>query len=186
MENGKNKNNSGQLLLESVIAITALIIGLLGILGLLARSFSLNKIIVSRYTAAYLAAEGIEVVKNLIDGNAVAGAASGAWNRGLFDGFYELAYNFDLNDLVKTEINQARYLCFDSQKHIFDYSCYQSSPPETAKPALFKRIVEIENISDANGDFNQIQVNSRVFWRIGGIDYSADAEDHFFNILGRE
>lgn len=173
----KNKNNSGQLLLESAIAITVLIVGLLGIFGLLARSFGLNKVITSRYTAAYLAAEGIEIVKNLVDSNAVVGKSGSAWNDGLLEGFYELVY-----DSQSLEESKNRYLCFDSQNHIFDYSCYQPSPPPTNQKTLFRRIVEIANVFDANGNLNQIQVNSKVFWKD---DLLIDAEDHFFNILGQ-
>lgn len=193
MSRKKNKNNSGQLLLESAIAITVLIVGLLGILGLLARSFSLNKIVTSRYTAAYLAAEGIEVVKNLIDKNVVLGAG---WNNGLGeDGYYEISYDFNegvyrLSIDKKPEENKwtdFQFLCFDAQgqDRLFNYdsACYTSPP--TKQKSLFKRAVRIKNISDINAVSNQIQVNSMVFWKIGGIDYLVDAEDHFFNIIGQ-
>lgn len=175
----KNKNNSGQLLLESAIAITVLIVGLLGIFGLLARSFGLNKIITIRYTAAYLAAEGIEIIKNIVDANAVQQIS---WNQDLSEGFYEVDYNNPPRYLgaitaLKDEKKQARFLQFDTKNYLYDYSSTDDS-----QQTLFQRIVEIRNVFDDKNQLNQIQVNSKVFWKD---DLLIDAEDHFFNILGQ-
>lgn len=57
----------GQSIIEAVIAITVLTTGFLGISSLLARSLVLTSTLSSRITANYLAAEGIELAKNLID-----------------------------------------------------------------------------------------------------------------------
>ena len=82
-------NNKGQVLLESVVAITVSVFGLLGMFSLLARSVSLSKTITDRYIASHLAAEGIEVIKNMIDTNVLSAMP---WNRGLSPGAYEVDY----------------------------------------------------------------------------------------------
>src|SRR6185369_4698812 len=58
---------SGQSLIEAIIAITLLTIGFLGIARLLSQSLFFTKVVSDQTTATYLAAEGIEIVKNLID-----------------------------------------------------------------------------------------------------------------------
>src|SRR3990167_8160497 len=95
--------SSGQVLVESIIAITIAVVGLLGIFSLLSRSLSLNRVVSDRFVAAYLAAEGVEIVKNLIDNNILAG---NPWNEGLSSGNYEAdasdpALRTDGNALLK-------------------------------------------------------------------------------------
>ena len=58
---------SGQSLIEATIAISILTVGFLGISSLLARSFFLSRVVSDEVTANYLAAEGIELAKNMID-----------------------------------------------------------------------------------------------------------------------
>ena len=64
------KLTKGYVLVESVVAMTIVVVGLLGIFSLLSQSLSLNRVVGDRYVGTYLAAEGIEVVKNIIDNNA--------------------------------------------------------------------------------------------------------------------
>lgn len=150
----------GQLLIESGIAISILVIGLLGIFGLLSRSLGLNNIISSQYIASNLASEGIEVVKNLIDANIIQYRP---WNQNISTGSYEVIYNSPA-----LESNQDRFLRFDSSDNIYNY--------QSGQPTFFKRVIEIENIGS-----DEIRVNSKVNWQIRGGSYSVNLEDHFFN-----
>jgi len=149
----------GQLLIESGIAISILVVGLLGILGLLSRSLSLNNVVSSQYIASNLAAEGVEVVKNLLDANVIQFKP---WNTGFSTGSYELSY-----DSLALDSNQNRNLLFDSSNNKYNYQNGQSTP--------YKRNIEILNKGD------EIQVNSIVSWQIRGGSYSVNLEDHFFN-----
>ena len=91
----KSGSRTGQILIEAIIALSALTIGFLGILALLSSSLSLNRVISDNYTATYLAAEGIEVVKNAIDRNYIlqAGGSLVPWNNNLSEGTYEVEYD---------------------------------------------------------------------------------------------
>lgn len=149
----------GQLLIEAGIAISILVVGLLGILGLLSRSLSLNNVVSSQYIASNLAAEGIEVVKNLLDANIIQ---FNPWNTGFSTGSYELAY-----DSLALDSNQNRNLLFDSSNNKYNYQNGQSTP--------YKRNIQIVNKGD------EIQVNSIVSWQIRGGSYSINLEDHFFD-----
>ncbi len=150
----------GQLLIESGVAISILVVGLLGIFGLLSRSLSLNNVVSSQYIASNLAAEGIEVVKNLIDANIIQYKP---WNQGFSSGSYEVAF-----DSLVLASNQNRFLLFDSSANTYNYQTGQATP--------YKRTIQITNIGS-----DEIKVNSIVSWQIHGGSYSVNLEDHFFN-----
>ena len=57
----------GQTLVEALVALSILTTGFFGIVSLLTKSFQLNRTTMNDTQATYLAAEGIEIAKNLID-----------------------------------------------------------------------------------------------------------------------
>src|SRR3989338_4320671 len=61
----------GQLMLEAMVGLSVLVIGLSGVLTLASHSLSLNRVNGERLTANYLAMEGVEIVKNLVDGGTI-------------------------------------------------------------------------------------------------------------------
>src|SRR3989344_7063024 len=91
MKNAKKfkTKRGGQLLVEAMVALGVITVGLLGMLELLSNSLSLNRVAADQYTGTYIASEGIEIIKNLIDKNVIAGAP---WNTGFSNGFYEADY----------------------------------------------------------------------------------------------
>src|SRR3989338_4555341 len=80
----------GVVLVEVIVAISIVLTGIVATYTLATRAIGLNRIVAERHVATYLAAEGIEIVKNFIDSNVLAGQP---WNSGLSDGCYELDYN---------------------------------------------------------------------------------------------
>lgn len=154
----------GQFLIESWVAISILVVGFLGIFSLLSRSLSLNNIVSSQYIASNLAAEGIEVVKNLIDHNIIQGEP---WNSDIRTGFYEVSY--DSSSLTSVDPANLNLLSFSSSTNTYNY--------QNGQPPYFKRLIEI--INNTNPD--EIIVKSTVNWQIRGGSYSVNLEDHFFN-----
>ncbi|MDP3014873.1 MAG: hypothetical protein Q8N28_00390 [bacterium] len=155
------KPNSGQLIIESMIGISIAVVGILGVLTLLSRSISLNRVVSDQFTGAYLAAEGIEITKNLIDANIIQ---SKPWNQGFSSGSFEADYNS-----TNLEPNQNRQLLFDSANNIYSY--------DAGNPTNFIRTVNIQLIGS-----EEIKVNSLVKWTTrGGGQFEVNLEDHFFN-----
>ena len=77
---------SGQTLLEVMMALFVLTSGFLGILSLLAQSIFLSKTVGNETIATYLAAEGVEVAKNLLDHDVYAHIAGvGLYDDELFE-----------------------------------------------------------------------------------------------------
>lgn len=161
----------GYLLIESMLAITVILVGLLGIFSLLSQSLSLNRVIADRYVASYLAGEGLEVVKNIIDNNVLAGDP---WNSGLSAGKYQFDYVADKVGIdCGSSCDQGFY--FDTNKKVYSYA-------SGGQKTNFVRAVVLEPLIDKNGLVQAIKVNSIVNWPArGGGRFTINLEDHFYN-----
>ncbi len=147
------------MLVESIIAVSIIVTGLLGVLRVLSYSLALNRDVGEKIIATYIAAEGVEAVKNIIDANYVN---SSSWNNGLNDGDYEVSY--DSGSLTPYSDNYLRI-----QNGIYSYA-------QEGEQTLFKRKIHIDNISP-----NEIRVVSTAAWPTKKGTVKIDLEDHFFN-----
>lgn len=177
-------------MIEALVAMVLAMVGLLGILNLIVHSLRLNTDVTNRFAAANLAAEGIEVVKNLIDGNYAAGRL---WNDGLDDGIYEMAYDcvsfnnpavncrqiagLDLaaNPDVLFE-DRAAFLVFSDNRYD-----YQDGDPTVFKRIIIVRNQEIDYDNDGLPADDEVIVSSLVRWSERGRAFTVELEDHFFN-----
>ncbi len=154
-----SKKFKGQLLIESLVGISIVVVGLLGIVGLVSRSLSLNRVISNQYTASYLSLEGIEIARNLLDANVIQ---DNEWNAGFAAGEYWVYYDSDKLTPGK------------NQPLNFNGEFYGDGGLETS----FKRTI----IVSYPNDNNEIQVNSIIEWiSRGGGDFTIDNEHHFYN-----
>ena len=152
----------GYILIESIIAITIVVVGLLGIFSLLSRSLSLNRVVADRFVAAYLAAEGIELVKNVIDNNILAARP---WNAGLTGGNYEMDFRSE-----KLEADQHRVLKLSPISGAYGYG--------ESDATRFTRTIHLAIAPDGN----KITVRSRVNWLTrGGGTFDINLEEQLFN-----
>ena len=152
--------------MEAMVAMTIVAVGLLGIFSLLSRSLSLNRVVADRYVAAYLAAEGIELVKNKIDNNAINRRA---WNAGITNGDFEIDAYSDLS-LIPLSGSKAALLRFDNNRGSYGFAGNQET--------RFRRKVNIRLLDDGN----QLKVTATVSWLgRGDADLEVVLEDRFFN-----
>ena len=145
-----------------MIAMSIIIFGILGVYGLAARGISFDRVIADRYTAAYLAFDFDEVVKNMIDANVLQ---KKPWNDGLADGDYEVEYNG-----AAFQPKQDRVLLYDQNNGLYSYAA-------GGKETTLRRVITIATL----GNGEELKVNSQVSWRSRGGDFQTDLEDHFFN-----
>ncbi len=183
----KNLNDRrGQLIVESMVAIAVMVTGILGLFVLLSKSLAATKLVSSQYVAVHLASEGVELVKNLLDKNAITrGATGGAnsltpWNQSMGPGTFEM----DFNDGALTPIvpGQARFLSFGEQSGHYFYTSNAGGAgiddgQSLATPSIYKREIAITWLPAASP--NSINVVSTVWWSIRGTDYSVALEDVF-------
>jgi arginine/lysine/ornithine decarboxylase len=146
-----------------------MVVGLLGIFVLVSRSLNMYHTAAQEYVATNLAAEGIEVTKNILDSNLIKGRA---WN----DGFAvtEAKYygiQYDSKTLADSGGSPDKYLLYDSAKGLYGYDT------NTGKPSVYKRKITITNAPE-----DKIQVNSEVTYTIStGATFNINLEDHFYN-----
>lgn len=165
----QSSRQAGQILVESIVGISVALMGLLGVLTLLTRSYAYTQSAGQRFVATYLAAEGIEVVRSMVDKNYVDNQP---WNRGISP---EVPYavNFDSQNLTPVS-GTADPLLYDPATGIYRSDIYGTS--EGATP--FHRIVEI---SYPEENLNEMIVISRVSWTTKGENNEVVLEDHFFD-----
>jgi hypothetical protein len=153
------EKTKGQVLNEALVAMGIITVGVLGMVGFLSRAIGQGKYIADQTAAVNLAAEGIEVAKNILDGNAVQGRP---WNSGFnIAGYYEVDYTSEtMGGLVSATDNEnvLRYLSLATYNNANFYR-YGGGGTVTG----FKRSVRIQQISDS-----QIRATAKVYWRARG------------------
>jgi len=165
----RRKKQAGQILVESIVGISVALMGLLGVLTLLTRSYVYTQGAGQRFVATYLAAEGIEVVRSMVDKNYID---EQPWDRGISP---EIPYAVDFDSQNLTPISgSVDPLLFNRATGVYRSDVYGTS--EGASP--FRRIVEI-SYPEENPD--EMIVISRVSWATKGESNDVVLEDHFFN-----
>lgn len=161
--------SGGFFLVEAMVSMGVLMIGVLGIFALMSQSIKLTRTINDQYIGTYLAAEGIEVVKNMLDSNVLTDR--GAWNaRGFATAAcYELDYETNSLD------SAASASCSGSGASplLFDGSFYGYA---RGIPSGFFRTVQVVPIMDSA----QIGVRVRSTVRWAGGEQSFVLEDTFY------
>lgn len=172
---------TGQSLIEVMVAMSLLTVGFLGAVTLLSRSLALNRFTANNVTAIYLASEGIEIGKNMIDHDVFAqNAGQGAgWGSCLgelgtiADGFEADYETFDCKpvDGKVMGYGPSDYLQYHADTHLYDYD------KNGGTATIFTR--EIAMGSYGSGE---ITVSSTVFWSgLDGAPQSIILEDHFYD-----
>ena len=179
----KSTAHAGQIIVEAVVALSVLTFGFLGIMTLLSQSTSLSRTASDSYTATYLAAEGIEIVKNLLDANIIRGKTENDWadgfkTRGRPAQAFEVQYDDTRpNDFREIYGNrQYRFLRFDPVNRVYSY--------DGGTETLFRRNVGIffPGFADPSQVGDEMRVTSRVWWTgRGGSEHSVQLDDIFYN-----
>ena len=166
----------GQTLVEALVALSILTVGFVGIITLLTKSFQLNRTTSNDTQATYLAAEGIEITKSLIDHDVYTGLAVGSndWGTSFTRSGYYWDIDYETTSTVGlpfyTNQMQTTPLYFSSTTHSFGYDTLGATPTD------FVRNIKVTSI---NG--NELDVQSIVTWSDGGSSDAITLEDHFYN-----
>jgi hypothetical protein len=167
--NNKRRKESGQLLVEASVATGIIVILVISVVTLSLRALNQNRLVSDQVVAMNLAAEGYEIAKNILDGNAYYGGIP--WNDGFNQGgFYEMDfttlempfYNFPRSlsgapKAVKINANNFDDAFINAQKiHLTDSGYLYD---EAGTEMLFKRVIQIEAIGN-----QQINLISSVRW----------------------
>jgi len=150
-----------------MIALSMITVAFLGIATLLSQSFFLNRAATNETIASYLAAEGIEITKNIIDNDVYGNPLPEtklAWGDCCATGNYTVEYDSTALSLG----NRGVPLKFDPTKG-YQYNTGNTTP--------FSRMIRI-TLSTAS----EIDVQSVVTWSTGPLtNETVTDEDHFYD-----
>lgn len=156
------KKRGGSVMIESLIAMVLIVVGLLGLFKLIANSASRSMEAVHKLQATYLAAEGIEVVKNILDTNYARGSFS--ISSGALPNNLNVSYSTTNSD-IGTITNDAVFF--------YNGRFYQSN--EGLSQTIFKRTLTI------SGGGDSFTVTAKVSWKEeNGKDFSVTLTDNFY------
>ncbi len=162
-------------MIESLVAVSMVIVGVLGIVTLLTNSEHQSAVATNRLTAAYLAAEDIEVVKNVLDTEYIQGLPfASAFTPG---DLYTLNYDSTApQPMDSTQSDMAVYYNASSTTYV------QAPDPVSGDMlTVFRRYVYIASSTDPA----VLDVQAVVLWEQNGVAQKFYLEDKFTNWRGQ-
>ena len=150
--------NKSFTLIETITAIFILSTGILALSSLISYFISISSISSQRLIAAYLAQEGIEIVRNLRDTNLLSGKN---WDYGLNDGNWQIDYNDNtFSPYTGTFLNL-------ETNGFYGYGFGTQTP--------FRRKINLQK------DENVLKILVEVSWQERGRSHSLTAQANLYN-----
>jgi len=175
----------GFTLIETLVAISVLLIAVVGPLTLATRSLFSALVARDQLTASYLAQDAVEYIRYKRDNNFLAG---------------EPWLNGDLSDCVapkmcrvETERNQikdcdedsggvCKNLTYDEKEDTYGYRSVSTEEGEEVRPTTFNRTVTLYPAVDNPN--NEYIIDVTVSWHTGSFENSFTTKEHIYNWLG--
>lgn len=182
-----HNREAGQTLLETIIAIGIILVGVLGTIALVIANMQAARQGIDRVTAANLAREGLEVVRNMRDGNWLQSKTSSSdWTTGFIGqandaipAFNSTTFQWSLDFTIDgqpdlTTAPGAQVFQMDDDSHLF------LQPQQGVSVATpYYRIIEFT--PSLGGDDNKLGIVARVEWKERGVKHKVILEDHLTN-----
>jgi len=150
-------NQAGQSLMEMLIAIFILIVALTATIVLVVTSINAGRDSINKLIATNLAREGVEVVRNIRDGNWIEPTNTEAWDAGLDIGPVVVPIIVPFN-LIADSISMDTATDFNDQKAQIYFSeannfYYQKTVSPAEDQVNFYRLIYLNNIChDSNNN----------------------------------
>lgn len=164
-----NIKKKGFTIIESLVTIFFVSVGIIGTLTAIQQTMVYVEISSSQLTAIYLAQEGIEIVKNIRDGNWLENRYTAtSWDQGVDAGDREADYQ-----ITQTLTN------YTGQFLLLDGGFYNYS---SGNPSPFKRKITISDKQDLDGDTfpDQMKVAVTVIWEAKG-SHEISVQEFLYN-----
>jgi prepilin-type N-terminal cleavage/methylation domain-containing protein len=153
------ENNKGFSLIETLIAVFLITMGTAGAFALIQQTITFTSASSARLRAAYLAQEGIEIVRNIRDTNYLA---QEAWDSGLSG--CASGCEADYNDTILSAY-AGRALKINSGLYSYD----------SGTASFFKRRITVLP------ETNILNITSQVTWTERGKSYDVSAQTKLYN-----
>ncbi len=163
------QNMRGSILVEAMVGVSLVIVGILGMIGLVIRSLQANDVVVNRFVAANLGAEGVEIMKNFIDKEVANKVTWTNIQSELSLGPYGVAPTLP-NNMMDPAFSGAT-LCLEGGAYVYDNNCSGNGGVQT----VFRRSVAITAPSPSS-----TAVTATVSWTTRGSGNSLQISDIFW------
>ncbi|OGD68232.1 hypothetical protein A2811_01755 [Candidatus Campbellbacteria bacterium RIFCSPHIGHO2_01_FULL_34_10] len=166
-KNSKLKTNTGFTLIETLVAISILLIAIISPLILAKEGMVSARLAKNQLVAFYLAQEAVEYVRNVRDSNLLSGSS---WLSYLEDCQSGLCYIDAQDPFFSSAINSCGTECPELKKYYPDVN--QESflySYESGDPSGFVRNIRIENV---NGNAEEVSVEVEILWDRGQRSFS--------------
>lgn len=165
-----NSTNKGFTLLEVIAAIFILTVGIGSAFTLISQTLSAVSLVRERLIASYLVQEGIEIVRNIRDGNWLEQrtASTTPWDDGLDVGDWQADYLSQNLTTYPSYDTSPLFLNIDANNDFYSYS--------SGSPTFFKRKISIEESSTST-----IKVEVNVEWTEKGRTHNFKALEYLTN-----
>jgi len=164
-------NGEGFTMVELIITIALLSFGIIGVYSAFSSSIILNYNISSRFTAAYLAQEGLEIMRNMRDNNFINKVA---WSSGLTICSSGCQADYKTGTSAQTAINQLQAYNPNNFLKLNSDGFYGY---DTGTNTKFKRKIIITQPSGTD----IFKVNVLVFWDYNGQSFNYETEGYLYN-----
>lgn len=167
-------------LIEVLVAITVLIVGLVGVVGLIVYNISISRASPEKVIAVNLAQEGIEVVRNIRDSNWLAG---NDWKENIKGTGNEKTGRIEYNNVggLKDYENPPPadvFSCNPSCQLYLKNGVY--SHDNTGTSTNFYRLIILDKIPPVGNQ--EIKIECQVGWYdSNGISHTVTLEDHLYD-----
>ncbi len=172
--------HNGFTLLETLVALFLLVVVTGSIASLVVRAFSANQESISRMTAAMLAQEGIEIVRNIRDTNYVEeryGGSSPEWDTGIDEGG-PFGIDYRTEGIPDSDCTGDGYLRQQGGENRF--RCHTGS-------TRWQRQIWIDKMTpEGTSTQDMMQVRVKVSWEEGGETRTVEASDLLYNWLRQQ
>ena len=170
----KNKINvkrysTGFTMIEIIITIAVLSIGIIRSYTAFSSIMNVADTMSYRFTAAYLAQEGLDIIKNMRDGNFISGAS---FTTGLTSCSAGCQADYKTGTAVQQSQNQLQAYAGSFLKINSDGFYGYDAGTDTK----FKREITVSQVAS-----NELKVDSKVFWNYNGTDYSITSSEHLYD-----
>lgn len=175
----KIKNSQkGFTLVELVISIFVLVVGVIGVYNALSVAIIYTGDISSRLTAAYLAQEGIEIIRNIRDNNWLKIDAGEPinWDDGLSNCYAPVGCEADYKTGTAEEVSGLTPFSGGNNLNLSDNGFYSYDSTGSFSPTKFKRKITITVQTP-----DSMLVNVLVTWEEKEDTLNFEAEEYIYN-----
>ena len=159
-----NYMQKGFSIIESLIAISIMSAGLVGVILIIQEVGAYGSNYIFNLTAAYLAQEGIEVVRNIRDNNVISG---NNWTNGITLNASDYRLDYRSNKFPDDSNCPSGYNYLDISGGF--YKCSNNSS------STFQRLITVTSVAA-----EELKVKVEVSWLRKGKDYSVEAEERIY------